>query len=198
MKTRKRALLGVVTVMALAMLVLGCSGEEADGAPDPTSTDAAGEIAPSAGPQDTATPPPLPDFSASEPPGTTGTAGGVTVAMGIGTYCWTNLCVDKIGPITRDALEIAPGDAVVVVIPDDAPPLNEMSVIAFPAVEPQELDNGETAWRPDYDNGVTLTPETAGSEVSIVADLEPGTYVLSVGMFFNPGDVQYGVVLVVR
>jgi hypothetical protein len=118
--------------------------------------------------------------------------------MGLGTYCWTTLCVDKIGPITRDTLVIASGDEVVVVIPDGTPPLQQVSVIAFPAAESQDLEDGETAWRPDFDNGATLTPVIDGDRVHIAAALEPGEYVLTVGMFFDPGDVQYGVVLDVQ
>jgi hypothetical protein len=118
--------------------------------------------------------------------------------MGVGTYCWTNLCVDKIGPITRDTLVIASGDEIGVKIPGGTPRLREVSVIAFPAAEPQQLDSGETAWRPDYDNRVSLRSERDEEAVRIDGTLPPGTYVLTVGMFFEPGDVQYGVVLEVE
>lgn len=197
---RTRVLIGAVVVFIVSAFVMAC-GDDDDGLDDLTTIVTVvteGDLTPvieSVGPTVELSPP---DLMRDSPPDTTASSGGETVEMGVGTYCWINLCVDKIGPITRGALLIAPGDEVMVAIPDGTPPLREVSVIAFPAAEPQELEDGDTAWRPDYETGVTLVSERDEQELRIASTLEPGTYVLTVGMFFEPGDVQYGVVLEVH
>ena len=136
--------------------------------------------------------------AADAPPSTTASAGGRTVEMGIGTYCWTQSCVDKIGPITKGRLDVNRRDRVRVAVPAGTPPLREVNVTAFPAGVSQDLGNGETAWQPDYDKSIELIPVRIGQGIEFAADLPPGSYVVSVGMFFEPGDVQYGVVLEVK
>jgi hypothetical protein len=198
---RNRALIGALVVIVASALVIAC-GDDSDDDPEAVTTIATmvseGEQTPAVEPAGPTAEPSPPDLTTDAPPDTTASSGETTVEMGIGTYCWTNLCVDKIGPITRDLLTIVTGDEVIIEIPSGTPPLREVSVIAFRAAEPQELDNGETAWRPDYDNGETLASERDEEEIRIEGTLEPGMWVLTVGMFFEPGDVQYGVVLEVR
>jgi hypothetical protein len=118
--------------------------------------------------------------------------------MGTGTYCWTTMCVDKIGPITRARLDLQRGIRIVVAIPAGTPPLREASVSAFPAGASQAVGNGETAWQPEFDRATELAATRTGADLEVTVDLPPGSYVLVVGMFFNPGDVQYAVVLDVR
>jgi hypothetical protein len=214
MQIRKRVLLGVVAALVLPLLAIGCSnnGDSSQNgvsnSPEPVLTRIVeGETSPvieSAGPTLVLEPGPsetpeiiAPAPTGDVPPDTTATSGGTTVGMGIGTYCWTTKCVDKIGVITRGTLTIASGDEVAVAVPSGAPALNSVSVFAFPAADPQPLDNGETAWRPDFD-GVMLTSELDEDVIRVGGTLEAGTYVLSVGMFFASGDVQYGVVLEVQ
>ena len=60
------------------------------------------------------------------------------------------------------------------------------------------IRDGDTAWFPDYDNSVNLPFSSDHTEVRLDANLEPGMYILVVGMFFEAGDVQYGVVLEVE
>ena len=191
MLIRNRAHAGWVIAIALAFVVLGCSDNGDDG-PDvataPTLVSSEGTT-PESGP---------PDVTTDAPPPTTVSAGGSRVEMRVGTYCWTTLCVDKIGPITRGTLRIASGDEVVVAVPDGTPPLNEVTVQAFPAGTSEEFDNGETAWMLDYSFDGTMQYERDDEEVRIVVTQEPGMYILVVGMFFDPGDVQYGVVLEVE
>ena len=190
MPTVNRALAGLAAAVLLPLFVLGCSDDDDNPDPGtpPTQSVTEGET-----PQVGA---PGPAFE--EPPGTTASSGGTSVEMGVGTYCWTTMCVDKIGPITRGTLTVASGDEVVIAVPDGAPPLNEVSVQAFPAANPEEFDNGETAWQPDFNFDGTLTSKRDRDEVRVEATLEPGTWVLVVGMFFESGDVQYGVVLEVE
>ena len=192
MQTRIRALLATSAVIVLAFLAMSCSDDS-----DAESDDEV--AAPTQVLQEDTTPAPgLPDLTTDAPPGTTASSGGAEVEMGIGTYCWTTLCVDKIGPITRGTLTIASGDEVVVQVPSSAPALNEVSAEAFPATNPQEVEGGETAWQPDFSHDGTLEPERDRDQILIVPELEPGTYVLVVGMYFETGDVQYGVVLEVE
>ena len=190
-----RAVPAVVLALVLPLFILGCNDSGDEPGPQTTVTvETNGDGSPTVEP----TSPGLPDFTTDAPPGTTATAGSSTVEMGIGTYCWITLCVDKIGPITRDTLTIASGDEVVVAVPEDSPTLNEVSVEAFLAANPQEFDNGDTVWQPDFSFDGTQSSEWDQDEVRIPLSLEPGTYVLVVGMFFEAGDVQYGVVLEVE
>ena len=146
-----------------------------------------------------ATPEVTPASPASDaPPSTTASAGGRTVEMGIGTYCWTRICVDALGPITKGRLDVSRRDRVIVAVPAGTPPLREVNVTAFPAGASQDFGKGETAWQPDYDRSTDLISTRTGQTIEFTADLPPGSYVVSVGMFFEPGDVQYGVVLEVK
>ena len=154
------------------------------------------ELIPPAAP-DATSEPISPAGPSNEPPGTTASSGGAAVEMGIGTYCWGNVCVDKIGPVTRGALTMAAGDEIVVAVPPGAV-LNSVNVIAFPAGDSVALANGELAWQPDFDAFTALESERDGDEIRIAVGLAPGTYVVMVGMFFETGDVQYGVVLEVQ
>jgi hypothetical protein len=132
------------------------------------------------------------------PPGTTVSAGGRTVEMGVGSYCWTAMCVDKVGPITKGSLPVSHGDRVVVAIPGGAPPLTNVNVIAFPAGRSSDLGNGETAWEPLFDRGSELPSTRRAATIEFSAGVAPGSYVLVAAMFFEGRDVQYGVVLEVR
>jgi hypothetical protein len=169
-------------LVAVAIFIAGCGS---DASPD---TPAATEEVPAGGPA----------IPLDEPPGTTASAGGRSVEMGIGTYCWTRMCVDKIGPVTKATLSLARGDRVTVAVPSGTPNLREVSVTAFPAGASSDLGNGETAWQPRFEAGSELTPSVSGNSVRFTANLSPGKYVLVAGMFFEAGDVQYAVVLEVR
>jgi hypothetical protein len=174
------------TIMLSAALVAGCSGDsnaasEATGgtrAPNPPA------VAPSGAASDDA-------------PGTTATANGVTVDMGIGTHCWVRMCVDMIGPITKDTLRVARGDIIEVAVPLGAPALRDVSAIAFRASTPTDLDSGAKAW-PLGSDSRDMSTGRDGTKVEVDVDLPPGVWILSVGMFFEQGDISYAVVLEVR
>ena len=190
---------GLMAALAIALVAVGCSNKE-----DPLDPRVIETVEMESGGTPIVEPPvptveTVPVTSGSdEPPGTTASSDGAEVEMGVGTYCWTNLCVDKIGPITRGSLTVTSGADVRVVIPAGTPPLREVTVLAFPAANPQQLNDGSTAWQPDFDNSVSLLSERDEDEVRVDLVLEPGTYVLTVGMFFEAGDVQYGVLLEVQ
>jgi hypothetical protein len=199
MVLQERIVVCALAAVALPLFIVGCSGDDDDADPTAVATvETEGSGTAVGEPSSPTVEPGPPGVAIEEPPVTTVSAGGAEVEMGIGTYCWTTACVDKIGPVTRGKLQIASGDEVLVRVPDAAPVLNEVNVTAFPAADPQDLDDGSTAWRPDFDNSVTLPSERDEDEVRIDAALHRGTYVLSVGMFFEGADVQYGVVLEVQ
>ena len=221
MQIQKRAFLGLFTAALVSVAVLGCSGDddandatvtatepvltrvvEGDATPaleqaggtTPTATaEPTSEVAPSATPEVIVVQP-----ADMQPPSTTASAGGTTVDMGIGSYCWGNVCVDKIGPVTRGTLTVVAGDLVSVAFPDGAPGLNAVSVSAYAAGQSTDLGDGQTAWAPPLEDSQTLAYASEGPDLKIDASLEPGTYVLMVGMFFESGDVQYAVLLEVQ
>ena len=123
MALRARFLALAGPIFLSAALVAGCSGDS-NASPDTTSGTRAPN--PPAG-----APSGLPSDDA---PGTTATANGATVDMGIGTHCWIRMCVDMIGPVTKATLNVAHGDIIEVAVPSGAPALREVSAIAFPRI----------------------------------------------------------------
>jgi hypothetical protein len=120
------------------------------------------------------------------------------VEAGIGTYCWTLLCVDKIGVPTGEPLTVSRGDAVSVAIPTEAPPFREASASVFEALNAMPLDGGGQIWPYPATGGEEVAYTITEDSVHVTVDFEPGRYVLAVGMFFEPGDVVYGVLLEVQ
>ena len=146
---------------------------------------------------------PAPGSSANPPaglplatvPGTSATANGKTVEMGIGTYCWTQMCVDKIGPVTKGALDVSRGDVIQVAIPQGVPPLKQVNASAMVAGSPAASSNGEDIWSYPPTGGTALSAAIDAKSVDVRVDLTSGKYVLAVGMYFDSGDISYGVVL---
>jgi hypothetical protein len=68
----------------------------------------------------------------------------------------------------------------------------------FPAIDATTLDDGSEIWPYPGALGEDLAHEVNGQDVEVVMNLEPGTYVLSVSMFFEMGDVVYGVLVEVQ
>ena len=199
--------LALVACLLIAGFLAACSdddgelGENGTGSTESTQTpNGDNNLTPETSTGGVQEPPPAPPgFPATdEPPVTTASANGETAEMGIGTYCWTLLCVDKTGVPTRGTLSVAPGDTVTLAIPDDAPPLREASANVFEATNAQTLDDGSEIWPYPGSPGEPLAPEIARDTVEVTVDLEPGQYVLAVSMFFEAGDVTYGVLLEVE
>jgi len=186
MTLRARFLALAGPIFLSVALVAGCSGDS-NAAPDTSNATRAPN--PPAG-----APSGLPSDDA---PGTTATANGATVDMGIGTHCWIRMCVDMIGPITKATLNVAHGDIIEVAVPQGAPALREVSAIAFRASTPTELDAGAKAWPLGADSR-DLSTGLDATKVEVDVDLPPGTWILAVGMYFAQGDISYGVVLEVR
>jgi hypothetical protein len=204
-----RIAVAVAGLIAVSALVVGCSDDDSDAegaTATPTAIREAGETpgqgigageTPATGTG--STPPGPPSFpTEADPPGTTASANGESVEAGIGTYCWTLMCVDKIGVPTEGTLKVSTGDTVSVAIPDDAPALKSASAAVFEAVNPQPLDDGSEIWPYPGAPGDEVASETTDDAVEVTVDLAPGRYVLSVFMAFEAGDVMYGVLLEVE
>ncbi|HWC29704.1 MAG TPA: hypothetical protein VG845_06440 [Dehalococcoidia bacterium] len=176
----------VIFLAVLGVLLTACDSDASEGTPsDEPTSEATREIL-TGGP------------ALEAPPGTNVSSGGATVEMGIGTYCWTSLCVDKIGPITKGTLTVSRGARISVAVPSGTPPLREVNIQAFPAGNSQDVGNGETAWQPDFDRATELPSSRNGQAVEFGSDLAPGKYVLIAAMYFERGDVIYSAVLEVR
>ena len=213
MSVRARSMLAIACLgLIAAALLVACGDDDPDGATAPPGdTGANGATATTepaegtststveAGGGGTNTPPAPPSFPTSdEPPVTTASANGQSVEMSIGTYCWTRMCVDKIGVPTQAILTLAAGDTVSVAIPGGAPPLREASANAFEALTSMPLDGGGEIWPYPGAPGDDLDYAVTQDGVEVTVDLPPGRYVLAVGMFFESGDAIYGVLLDVQ
>ena len=193
--------------LAAAVLLAACGGNGDDG-PDgettapkasATSAPASNTVTPGTGAGGPGTPPAPPGFpTADEPPVTTATVNGQSVETGVGTYCWTRMCVDKIGVPTRGTLTVSAGDTVSVTIPNDAPPLREAGANVFEALDPMLLDDGSEIWPYPGALGEDVAYTVGGGSVDVTVDLMPGRHVLAVSMYFEAGDVVYGVLLEVQ
>lgn len=205
-----RLLLAGASLMA-AFVLVACSDDEADGATDPAATatsvsggatatpasEGAPTDVPGTGAGDaTAVPPGFP--ASDEPPATVASANGVSVETGTGTYCWTLMCVDKIGVPTKGTLTVAQGDTVAIAIPENAPPLREATATVFEAQNSMPLDDGSDIWPYPGAPGDEVASEVTGESVAATIDLAPGRYVLAVFMSFEAGDVVYGVLVEVQ
>jgi hypothetical protein len=140
----------------------------------------------------------------ARPPDATASAGGSTVRLGIGTYCWSDpaggLCVDAIGPVTASQpLTVARGEVITVMNPAAAP-IREAAVDAWPApAQPSATQtNGDLVWSLAPNTGMRLQSTITASEVQFTADLPPGRHIVQVSLQFSPNDVSYGLLLDVR
>lgn len=138
----------VVPFLACAVLLSACSDDTNAPAATPTSEPIATQTGAS---------PPFAGIPGNDPPPMTATGGGKTVEMGIGTHCWTNRCVDMVGPVTKGSLEVARGETVVVALPQGTPPLTEVHASAFEATTPKSQT-------PVRNSGPTLQWAASSSE----------------------------------
>ena len=160
MDLRGRLVASLASTVLLASLIAACSDStDRDLSPDPASNEPTAGAGTS-GPAVTGPNPPG-IIPLADAPGTTATANGRTVEMGIGTHCWGQMCVDMIGPVTKDSLDATRGDIVEVALPEGTSPLRELSAVAFPATTFTTLDSGAKAWSAGA-GGATLAPGGMG------------------------------------
>ncbi len=139
--------------------------------------------------------PGIPTFS--RPPAAQASAGGISVTAGIGSYCWTNLCADTMGPVTGpQALETAAGASVTLAIQFTP---TAASVSALPGTsQPQTSSTGELLWNFPPFGGEQLAVTIGANSVVFSAPSTPGRYVVTAFLQVPGGDVLYGVLIEVR
>jgi hypothetical protein len=118
--------------------------------------------------------------------------------MGVGSYCWDNLCADMPGVPAKESLTVKRGDVVSVAIPAEITDVKDAGANIFGADRPITLPDGSQVWSNSGDEMPTMPYRLAGDAVEVTIDAEPGRYVLVVGLYFDGGDVQYGVLVEVR
>ena len=143
--------------------------------------------------------------SLDQPPALTASAGAASLALGLGTYCWTPpagpaLCADAFGIITGSAaLPASSGEAVTV---SGAFSVSGASVVTGWAIprpaEPLADGDDWLAWSPFDHDPVTLEIVQSGDELTFDAALPPGRYVVALFLDFTQGDASYGLLLDVQ
>jgi hypothetical protein len=103
-----------------------------------------------------------------------------------------------LGVPADETLTVAAGDVVSLAIPPAITDVRETGTNIFEANAPITLPNGNQAWPNSGEPMPTLPYQVANDEVEVRIDAAPGRYVLVVGLFFDGGDVQYGVQLKVH
>jgi len=191
---------------ATVLLFAACSDGEGDSTPTPEAATATAsvpltEIATVTGggtdPSELKGPPPLMASGA-----------GVEGPIGVGTYCWSEkspgasggagICADAIGIITTPQIFAVPAGTTFEVTGFDEFQPTSGTALAWPGSIPsQSVGAFAQAWMPEGDSQ-SLDVSVGGEAVSFVADLEPGRYVVALGLLFPEGDVQYGLVIEVR
>lgn len=142
--------------------------------------------------------------SASPPALVASRSDGSEVRLGLGSYCWRSegeqfaLCADMIGRITNvEPLVVAVRETVVL----DSPllPDAEVTLHAWLVESDQRVERGPDwlAWRPSAD-ATSLAASVGVGGVAFDVDLAPGLYVVGAGVIASPGDVSYGLLLLVE
>jgi hypothetical protein len=177
-------------VFSLAALGIACESDPPATAPaPPPATGATATVTV------TSSVPPL-----SAPPAlTAAAASGGSQVMGIGSYCWDNICIDKAGIITSaQPFVVTRAERISVATAPARRQLAEAVLTSRQATgQPASLSGGEVAWSPLAASSPVQT-QLAGGVVTFVADMPPGRYVLSLFLRFDRGDASYGLLLEVR
>ncbi len=199
-------------IVTVALLVFGaCSGGETSPPPLTPAQTAAPEqplatAAPATATQTaTATAP----AGLDEPPAAIARAGSASVAMGLGSYCWSSgsvgRCADMVGPITgRAALQVGRGETVTI-----GGQLTQTEFIVERArirsVEGEPAYEGEDwlAWTPaahDWPGEWSVLELDAVDEgLRLTAELPAGRYLVVLSLSFLPhGSAGYGLILDVQ
>lgn len=142
----------------------------------------------------------------ARPPAASAVAGGLSVLMGTGTYCWSEagrngVCVDAAGPVTGlQELKVGPGARIDVMAGFPVADILQAVVSATAVGDKQGKPAGidELVWNFPAAGGSQLRTARDGSGVSFTAPAQPGRYVASVFLRLDAGDVAYGVVIDVK
>jgi hypothetical protein len=205
---RTLGLLGLIA--GASLLLIGCDGTDAA---DPESTPAV--IATVEDSRDNSPTngggiePANPD---SPPAGVLGSSGG-SVALGLGSYCWSPpqasgnpaICADAIGIITNVAdLPVTAGETLTITGDLSWPPMS-IAIASLWTISGEPVTSGDDfrAWHPEgaiqglQSDSSTITEHT----VTLPEDLAPGRYLLAVNYTAGPdrgSDATYGAILVIE
>ncbi len=190
----------VLRALALAVLAL-VLGVACSGGDEPASLTSRDDLNPT-DVASTETSGEDPGGAFERPPALTASAGAQSVAVGLGTYCWTSpggpgLCADAIGTVTgRAALPVGAGE--VVKVSGDLLAAGASGVTGWAAPRPTAaLADGDDwlAWSPAGDDPVALEIVLSGDTLTFDADLPPGRYVVDMMLVFPQGGASYGLLL---
>jgi hypothetical protein len=143
------------------------------------------------------------------PPSLTASGDGVDGPLGVGTYCWSEtapgatgaagICADAIGIITTPQVFAVPAGTTFEVTGFGEYEPTSGTALAWPdTISSQSVGAFAQAWMPSGESEATLDVMIDGDTASFVADLEPGTYVVGLSLYFPEGDVHYGLVIEVQ
>jgi len=143
------------------------------------------------------------------PPSLMASGEGVEGPLGLGTYCWSEtapgasgsagICADAIGIITTPQVFAVPaGTTFEVTGFEEFEPTSGTALVWPDTIPSQSVGAFAQAWMPGGESQASLDVTIDGDTVSFTADLEAGTYVVGLSLFFPEGDVQYGLVIEVQ
>ena len=143
-----------------------------------------------------------------EPPAAVARSGATSVAVGLGTYCWSSgsvgLCADSPGIVTGTVeLEVGRGESVTI---GGALAQTQFAVedARIRPVEGEPAERGDDwlmwtptpgAWPGEWSE---LEIEAVDGDLRFVANLPPGRYLVSLFVRFPQGNASYGLILAVR
>jgi hypothetical protein len=134
----------------------------------------------------------------SKPPDSTLSYGAERVSGALGTYCWTNACVDSVGIVAnRDELAVPAGSTMTFAY--GGRKLDSADVAAYrigPRNQPEEM--GRSILLIPAGKGTGLPARKSGNQVQITAKLPADRYVVDVFATMPQGDASYGFLIAVE
>jgi hypothetical protein len=134
----------------------------------------------------------------SRPPNSTLSYGAQSVSGALGTYCWTNACVDSVGIVAnREELTVPAGSTMTFAY--GGRKLDSAGVAAYrigPGNQPEKM--GRSILLIPEGKGTGLPARQSGNRVQITAKLPVGRYVVDVFARMPQGDASYGFLIAVE
>jgi hypothetical protein len=133
-----------------------------------------------------------------KPPDSTLSYGAERVSGALGTYCWTNACLDSVGIVAnRDELAVPAGSTMTFAY--GGRKLDSADVAAYrigPRNQPEEM--GRSILLIPAGKGTELPARQSGSQAQITAELPVDRYVVDVFVTMPQGDASYGFLIAVE
>jgi hypothetical protein len=134
----------------------------------------------------------------SKPPNSTLSYGAERVSGALGTYCWTNGCVDSVGIVANtDELTVPVGSTMTFAY--GGRKLDSADVAAYrigPRNQPEEM--GRSILLIPAGKGTELPARQSGNQAQITAELPVDRYVVDVFVTMPQGDASYGFLIAVE